>query len=290
MRVAVLGAAGQLGRDLVPLLRARFGDVRELSRADLDLESPESVAAYFAGEPPAWFVNCAAYNLVDKAEADPLPAFRANAWGVRQLAEGCAKAGARLVHFSTDYVFGLATDQTPRTEADLPGPVSEYGRSKLSGEYGVLAASPAHLVVRTCGLYGVWGSGGKGTNFVETMLRVAGQGKPLKVVADQVCTPTATADLARAAVELMATGAAGLFHATNQGQTTWHDFAAEIFRQAGVSADLSPTTSAAFAAPARRPAYSVLDCGKLARAGVTPLPPWREALAAYLAARRARAG
>ena len=284
----MLGAAGQLGRDLAPLLRERFGAVRELSRADIDLERPETSREFFAANRPAWFVNCAAYNLVDKAEADPIPAFGANAWGVRHLAEACAAIDCRLLHFSTDYVFGLQTRSTPWAETDAPGPVSEYGRSKLRGEYAVLTASPTNLVVRTCGLYGVWGSGGKGTNFVETMLRLAGQGKPLKVVADQVCTPTATADLARAAVELMGVDAAGLFHATNAGATSWHDFAAEIFRQANVAADLSPTTSAAYGAAARRPAYSVLDCGRLARAGVTPLTEWHSALAAYLAARESR--
>lgn len=285
MRVAILGAAGQLGRDLSPQL-AHFGEVRELTRADIDLDEPERVRAFFDAARPDWFVNCAAYNLVDKAEADPLPAYRTNAWGVRHLAEAACDVGCRLLHLSTDYVFGLHSKSSPWTEADAPGPVSEYGRSKLAGEYAVLAADPRHLVVRTCGLYGVWGSGGKGTNFVETMLRLAGQGKPLKVVADQVCTPTATADLARAAVELMASGATGLFHATNAGQTTWHDFAAEIFRQSGVDADLSPTTSAAFGAPARRPGYSVLDCDKLAAAGVAPLVDWRAALAGYLATRR----
>ena len=285
MRVAILGAAGQLGRDLSPLL-ARLGEVRELSRADIDLDEPHRVRAFFDSARPDWFVNCAAYNLVDKAEADPLPAYRTNAWGVHHLAEAASAAGCRLLHFSSDYVFGLEPRWTPWRETDAPGPVSEYGRSKLAGEYAALAADPNHLVVRTCGLYGVHGTGGKGTNFVETMLRLAGQNKPLKVVADQVCTPTATADLARAAVELMASGAAGLFHATNAGQTTWHDLAAEIFRQAGVSADLLPTTSAAFGAPARRPGYSVLDCGKLAGVGVTPLRDWREALADYLACRR----
>ena len=285
MRIAILGAAGQLGRDLSPLLQ-RFGEVRELSRAELNLDDPAEVRTYFDAEKPAWFVNCAAYNLVDQAEADPSPAYRTNAWGVRYLAEAARDARCRLLHFSTDYVFGLHSKSTPWTETDAPGPVSEYGRSKLAGEYAALAADPRHLVLRTCGLYGVWGSGGKGTNFVETMLKLAGQGKPLKVVADQVCTPTATADLATAAVELMASGATGLFHATNAGEMTWHDFAAEIFRQAEIDANLSPTTSAAFGALARRPGYSVLNCDKLAGVGVTPMRDWREALAGYLRTRR----
>jgi dTDP-4-dehydrorhamnose reductase len=288
MRTAVLGAAGQLGRDLVPRLA---GDVVALSRADLDLERPDTIAAYFAANRPDVFVNCAAYNLVDKAEADPAPAFAANALGVRLLARECAARGVKLVHVSTDYVFGLdAARATPFTEADAPGPVSAYGLSKLAGEYAARAADPGHLVVRTCGLYGVWGSGGKGGNFVETMLRVAGQGKPLKVVSDQRCTPSYTADVADAIVGLLRVGAGGLYHVTNAGDCSWHEFAAEIFRRAGVAADLSPTTSAAFGAPARRPGYSVLSNAKLAAAGVAAPRPWREALAAYLVERANRRG
>ncbi len=287
---AVLGAAGQLGRDLVPLLAAGGADVRGLTRADVDLDRPETVAAYFSANRPAVFVNCAAYNFVDKAEADPAAAYRTNAWGVRALADACHAAGTLFVHFGTDYVFGLETRDEPWRETDAPGPVSEYGRSKLAGEYAARASGPDHLVVRTCGLYGVWGSGGKGTNFIETMLRLADQGKPLRVVADQHCTPTATADLAAAVVALIARGARGLFHVTNAGRTTWHDLAAEAFRLAGVAANLTPITSAEFGAPARRPSTSVLACGKLLAAGVTPPQDWRAALAGYLQARAAKVG
>ena len=189
MPAAVLGSAGQLGRDLAPRLARLVGDVAPLTRADLDLDRPESITAYFAANKPDLFVNCAAYNFVDKAEADPEPAARSNAWGVRALALACRAAGTTLVHFSTDYVFGLDPRTTPWSETDAaPGPVSVYGTTKLAGEYAVRAAGPDHLVIRTCGLYGVHGSGGKGGNFVETMLKLAGQGKPLRVVADQHCT------------------------------------------------------------------------------------------------------
>ena len=284
--IAVLGSRGQLGRDLVPRLP---GDVRPLTRADLDLDRPETVAAYFAANRPDLFVNCSAYNLVDQAEADPDAAFRVNAWGIRALAVACAKAGTKLVHVSTDYVFGLdAGRDSPFTELDAPGPLSAYGLSKLCGEYAARTHCPRHLVVRTCGLYGAWGSGGKGGNFVETMLRVAGQGKPLRVVADQHCTPTYAADLADALVKLIAADAQGLFHLTNAGATTWHDLAAEAFRLTGVAADLTPIPTAEYPTPARRPGYSVLDCGKAAALGVT-MRPWREALAAYLDERSRKA-
>jgi dTDP-4-dehydrorhamnose reductase len=283
MRTAVLGAAGQLGRDLCPRLS---GAVVSLSRADLDLEKPDTIPAFFAANRPDVLVNCAAYNFVDKAEADPTPAFTANGLGVRLLARECAARGVKLVHVGTDYVFGLdAARTTPFTEDDPPGPVSAYGLSKLVGEYAARVADPGHLVVRTCGLYGVWGSGGKGGNFVETMLRVAGQGKPLKVVNDQRCTPSYTADVADAIAGLIRANASGLYHVTNAGSCTWYDFAAEIFRRAGVAADLSPITSAQFGAPARRPPYSVLSNAKLAAAGIQPPRPWQEALAAYLTER-----
>jgi len=277
--IAVLGSQGQLGRDLVPRLP---GDVRPLTRADVDLDRPETVAAYFAAHRPDVFVNCSAYNLVDRAEADPDAAFRVNAWGVRALAAACVQAGAKLVHVSTDYVFGLDADRVePLTELDAPGPLSNYGLSKLAGEYLARTHCPRHLVVRTCGLYGAWGSGGKGGNFVETMLRVAAQGKPLRVVHDQHCTPTYAADLADALAKLIAADALGLYHLTSAGATTWHDLAAEAFRRAGVAADLTPIPTAEYPTPARRPAYSVLDCGKAAALGVT-LRPWQDALAAYL--------
>src|SRR5262249_41359675 len=146
---------------------------------------------------PDVVINCAAYNFVDKAESEPEAAFAVNAFGARDLARLCAQRECTLVHFSTDYVFGLDSNRTaPWREDDPPEPVSAYGTSKLTGEYFIRSICARHVVIRTCGLYGVSGSGGKGGNFVETMLRLAGQGKPLRVVADQHCTPTYTVDLA----------------------------------------------------------------------------------------------
>jgi dTDP-4-dehydrorhamnose reductase len=223
---------------------------------------------------------------VDRAESEPEAAFAVNAWGVRNLAIICRDLDCALVHFSTDYVFGLdGTRQAPYREGDAPGPVSVYGLSKLTGEYVVRTLVPKHFVIRTCGLYGVWGSGGKGGNFVETMLRVAGQGKPLRVVADQLCTPTYTLDVASATAALIATGRHGLYHLTSGGSCSWHEFAAAIFELAGVKAELTPITSREFGAVARRPPYSVL--ANTAFAGA-PLRPWREALAAYLEERQRR--
>ena len=286
MKIAVLGSQGQLGRDLCPRLQ---GEVIPLTRADIDLSQLDTIAATLERICPDLLVNCAAYNLVDKAETEPESAFAVNAWGVRGLAAACRKANCKLVHFSTDYVFGLDTSRTsPLGEDDPPGPVSIYGLSKLSGEYLVRALLPDHLIIRTCGLYGLWGSGGKGGNFVETMLRLATQGKPLRVVHDQKCTPTYTRDLAETAIALIATGASGLYHATNAGASTWYEFAAEIFRLSGIAADLTPITAAQFGAPAQRPGYSVLSNDHLVRAGVPAPRHWSEALKSYLGERKSR--
>jgi dTDP-4-dehydrorhamnose reductase len=286
MRTVVLGAPGQLGRDLCPRLA---GEVVPLGRADIDLADAPRVRDKLDGLRPDFVVNCAAYNFVDKAEDEPEAAFAVNAWAVRNLAAICRDLDCTLVHFSTDYVFGLdGSRDTPFAETDAPGPVSVYGLSKLAGEYLVRSTCPRHFVIRTCGLYGVWGSGGKGGNFVETMLRLAGEGKPLRVVNDQRCTPSFTADVAAAAAELLRTGRYGLYHLTNAGDCSWFEFAREIVRNSGLSTPVIAITSAEFGRPARRPAYSVLANDKAVSMGVSPPRPWTEALCAYLQERRGR--
>src|SRR5262249_14488342 len=238
------------------------GEVVPLARAQADLTRPDTLRAALDEARPDVVVNCAAYNYVDRAESEPEAAFAVNALGVRSLAILARQRDWDLVHYSTDHVFGRdGSRSAPWAEADVPGPVSAYGLSKLSGEDAVRAYCPKHVVIRTCGLYGLGGQGGKGTNFVETMLRLAGQGRTLRVVADQVCTPTSCADLARTTVDLLAVGRHGLFHLTNAGACSWREFADAVFDLAGIRADLTAITSAAHAAPARRPAYSVLDCG-----------------------------
>jgi dTDP-4-dehydrorhamnose reductase len=283
VKIAVLGSRGQLGRDLCPRLP---GTVVELTRADIDLADPAGIPPTLDRLRPDVFVNCAAYNFVDKAETEPDAAMEVNAWGVQKLAAACHAAGCKFVHFSTDYVYGDGPPRsTPYTETDPPEPLSRYGFSKLLGEGFAQQHCPNSLVIRTCGLYGVWGTGGKGGNFVETMLRVAGQGKPLRVVNDQHCTPSYTVDVAETAVALIRANATGLFHVTNDGGTTWHDLAAEAFRLSGVTANLTPIPTSERNDPAKRPPYSVLSTAKLATVCVAAPRPWREALAAYLAER-----
>jgi dTDP-4-dehydrorhamnose reductase len=283
MRTAVLGAPGQLGRDLCPRLG---GEVLPLGRADADLTDPTRLRELLERLRPDVVVNCAAYNYVDKAESEPAAALAINALAVRDLATICRDLDCTLVHFSTDYVFGLdAGRSVPWTENDPPGPVSVYGLSKLAGEFLVRSNCPKHIIIRTCGLYGVWGSGGKGGNFVETMLRLAGQGKPVRVVNDQRCTPSFAVDVATATSSLIAAGARGSFHITNAGDCTWYEFAREIFRAAGMNVEVTPITSAEFGAAARRPSYSVLSNEKLRGSGIAVPRPWTDALRAYLAER-----
>lgn len=285
MKYAVIGAAGQLGRDLCPRLT---GDVVPLTRERADLTQPESLRVALAEIRPDVVINCAAYNFVDRAESEPEAAFATNAWGVRNLALACHDQGCVLAHFSTDYVFGLdQTRRQPYAEIDAPGPVSVYGLSKLSGEYLVCVLCPRHFVIRTCGLYGVWGSGGKGGNFVETMLRLGTQGKPVRVVADQICTPSYTADVAAAAAALFETAHFGLYNLTNAGSCSWHEFATRIFQLAGLKEEPIAITSREYGAAARRPLYSVLALDRFKSLGLLVPRPWPKALADYLEERMA---
>jgi dTDP-4-dehydrorhamnose reductase len=286
MRTVVLGAPGQLGRDLCSRLP---GEVIPFGRSDVDVTHPARLRDILNGIRPALVVNCAAYNLVDKAESEPTSAFAVNAWAVRDLAMICRDLDCTLAHFSTDYVFGLdESHREPLTESDAPGPVSVYGLSKLTGEYLVRSICRKHFVIRTCGLYGVHGIGGKGGNFVETMLRLAAKGGPLRVVNDQRCTPSYTSDVAAASVELMATGVHGLYHVTSAGDCTWFEFAREILRQSGLNIEVKPITSAEFGAAARRPVYSVLANSTIRTLGIAPPRHWTEALGAYLNDRTSR--
>lgn len=286
MKVLLIGAGGQLAHDLANEFAQ--DELTRWTRAEIDLAKPEGAAEKIAAVLPDLVVNAAAYNLVDQAEKEPDAALAVNALGVRALALACDAIDRPLLHFSTDYVYGLETRTEPWRETDAPGPVSAYGSSKLTGEYFLRALCPRHFVVRTCGLYGVKGSRGKGGNFVETMLRLADGGKTVRVVDDQRCTPSFTADVAKAAAALARTSAYGLYHVTNAGGCSWFELAQEIFRQAGKNVDCQPITSAQFGAPARRPPFSILSNEKLAAAGVEPCADWQDALGRYLRVRPGR--
>lgn len=283
MRTVVLGANGQLGRELCTLLGP---DAVPLNRQDLDLTDPAAAKAVLAQHRSDLVINCAAYNFVDRAETEPEVAFSINGLAVHHLARACHDIGCRFVHFSSDYVFGADSTRTqPYREHDAPGPVSAYGVSKLAGEYLALNANPANLVIRTCGLYGLHGSGGKKGNFIETMLRLAKEGKAIRVVNDQWCTPSYTVDVARATVALIAKQARGLFHVTNAGSCTWFELARHVFETAKLNVGLTPIPTSEYPTPARRPGYSVLALDSLASAGVEAPRSWREAVETYLQSR-----
>lgn len=288
MRVLVTGAGGQLGHDLV----AAFADheVTGLTRTDLDVRDEAAVAAAVDGLRPRLVLNAAAWTDVDGCEADPEAAHRANALGPWWLARACARTGATLVTFSTDYVFDgtapLAPDGTPRgwTEQDAPAPLSAYGRSKLAGEALVREALPAHHIVRTS-----WVSGAHGANFVRTMLRLGAEGGPVRVVDDQVGAPTYTRDLAAAVRALAVSGRYGTVNLVNEGWCSWFDLAAAVFAESGLDVDLAPQPTAAAARPAPRPAWSVLDTTHARALGLAPLPTWRDGLVRLLDELGARA-
>lgn len=281
MKAILLGAGGQLGQELQRALAA--WELHPFSHRELDISDSGQVRRVMRDLAPRVAINCAAYTRVDDCEEHVQRAFRVNAWAVRDLARLCREEGCQLVHISTDYVFGGEKGQ-PYTEQDLPRPLNVYGVSKLAGEHFALGLAPRALVVRSSGLYG---PGGEGGNFVEVMLRRARAGEPLRVVEDQVLSPTYTRELARALRQLIRAGAAGLYHVANRGACSWYRFAREIFSQAGLEVDLQPISSAAYGAAARRPAYSALDSGKAWQLLGGPLSPWQEALARYLQERGA---
>jgi dTDP-4-dehydrorhamnose reductase len=285
-RFVVIGATGQLGSDLVRTFD-RPGDLIPLGSRDLDVLDAVRVRSTLATLRPTVVLNATAYNLVDRAEEERPRAFALNAEAVGSLAATCHSLGAVFVHFSTDYVFD-GRKRTPYEESDAPAPLGVYGESKLAGERLALERCERTVIFRVSGLFGIAGSSGKGrTNFVETMLRLAREGKPLRVVADQVLGPSYTHDLARKIWVVLPKVAHSIYHLTSGGQTSWYDFARRAFGLTGVTADITPVTAAEFGARAPRPAYSVLGHAHLAALGEDDLRSWDAALAAYIAERSA---
>jgi dTDP-4-dehydrorhamnose reductase len=289
-RVAVIGSTGQLGSDCVEAFAGE--QVTGLSHDDLDIRDPAAVRAMLARLRPAMVVNTAAFHNVPKCETQPADAYAGNAIAPGDLARACSEAGARLVHVSTDYVFDGAK-QAPYVETDRPNPLNVYGVSKLAGEYAVLNAGD-HQVVRSSGLYGMRPCRAKGGNFIDTMFRLAAEKPEVRVVNDEVLTPTFTADLAAQIRMLALEGPPGLYHATNAGSCSWFEFARAIFELGGLRTPLFPTSVKEFAAPVKRPFYSVLDNAALRAVGLDRMRPWQEALTDYmrrrLAGERASAG
>lgn len=282
MRTVVTGAAGQLGRQVLDSWRDE--DVTGLTRDELDVTDEGAVLATITELSPEVIVNCAAWTAVDACEEDPERAHRVNALAPWWLARAARVVGARLVHVSTDYVFGgeaptgPGAEQRGWTEFDRIDPRSVYGRSKAAGEQLVRSTLPEHHIVRTA-----WVCGAHGGNFVRTMLRLADGGGPVRVVDDQFGSPTFTADLAVALRELAGSDRYGTWHRTNSGRASWYELAAATFELAGRDVDLGPQPSSALDRPAPRPPWSVLDDTHATTAGLRPMPSWREGLRDMLA-------
>lgn len=280
VRVLLVGADGQLGRDVAALLVHE--DLLSYARNDLDITDAAAVDAAVRAHRPDVVVNAAAYNRVDDCESNVDLAFRVNGEGPRNLATAC-RGRACLVHVSTDYVFDGARG-TPYDEADHPNPISAYGISKLCGELFVRSLCDRHVVVRSSALFGLGGSRAKGGNFVEAVLRQATSKGRLQVVNDQVTSPTFTRDLADALVRLIRAGATGTVHVANAGACTWYEFARTILGIAGRPVPCDPIDTVDVAGKARRPRYSALISRRLGGFAIE-LRPWHDALAEYLTLR-----
>jgi dTDP-4-dehydrorhamnose reductase len=272
----ILGLYGQLGRALDQLARQRGLSVAGYDLDSLDIRDAAAVSEVIGRLEPQAVVNCAAYTAVDDCEADEATAVAVNGAAVGHLAAACNATGSRLVQISTDYVFD-GTGDRPYAESDPVAPASAYGRSKLEGERHAAAAA-RHLIVRTAWLYGHGGH-----NFVEAIRRqIDGGATSLRVVADQVGSPTYCHDLSEAVLDLIDVEARGTVHAVNHGSTSWHGFAEEIARLLGAGVTIAAVTTADYPRPARRPPFSVLDTARLEGLIGRRLPSWQDALARYL--------
>ena len=292
MKILVTGANGQLGSDLCKVLQ--HFELIPLTHRDIEIADINSVKYAFCKHKPDIIINTAAYVRVDDCETNQDKAFLINTLGARNVAVIAQELGAKLIHISTDYVFGgvgetlvvshRAGGDKPRpyTEFDSPAPLNIYGKSKLAGENFVQHLCSKHFTIRTSGLFGIAGASGKGGNFVETMLRLAKERDELKVVNDQVFSPTYTKDLAKKIAQLIRTEYYGIFHITNKGVCSWYEFATEILKQAGLKPPVIPITSDKYPQKASRPRFSVLDNYHLRLLGLDDMRTWQEALKDYM--------
>ena len=282
-KILITGALGQLGSELRQL-SAEFGgfEFAFTDVAELDITNPEKVAGFFSSFQPNYLVNCAAYTNVDKAETDTETAVLLNSTAVGILAEQAVSIGCRMIHISTDYVFN-GRGPRPYKEDDRVDPQSAYGKTKLEGEILCLQKNPESMVIRTSWLYSALGN-----NFVKTMLRLGAEKDELGVIFDQIGTPTHAADLARAIltiISLVESGEkvfeTGTYHYSNEGVTSWYDFARAIFDLSGTPCRVRPITSDEFPSAVQRPPFSVMNKSKIKRIFGLQIPYWRDSLIDY---------
>jgi dTDP-4-dehydrorhamnose reductase len=286
-RVAIFGGGGQLGVELNAAFREAGYEVASYERSRIDITNGAAVEQTLAAYDPAIVLNAAAYNQVDLAEKEPVAAFQVNALAVRNLAVACRQIDAKLVQFSTDYVFDGRAGRAYREE-DPTHPLGAYAVSKLAGELYAGAYLDRPLIIRTSGVFGPGGMDTARGNFVEMMLRLAGQNQPIRVVEDHVASPAYAPALARCTVELVKRNLDGLFHVGGGTPISWFDWAAKIFEAAGLKPQVKPTNEREFRTAARRPKYSALANARLEALGIEPMPPLDLAIRDYLAARERR--
>ena len=283
-RVAIFGSRGQLGLELASECAARGYLVTAFDRGEVDITDALSVERALTKHDPEIVLNAAAYNQVDVAEREPLAAYQVNALAVRNLALVCRQADAKLVHFSTDYVFDGRKGE-PYVEGDETHPLGAYAVSKLAGELYARAYLDNVLIVRTSGVYGPGGLETARGNFVEMMLRLAANNQPIRVLEDFAASPTFAPALAARTADLVARGATGVFHLGGGAPISWFDWAKKIFAAAGLKPNIRPTSEREFRTEARRPKFSPLSNTKAEAAGIEPMPSFDDALHVYLSRR-----
>ncbi len=281
-KILLIGNQGQLGNELANILTANNLNFLGINQSDLDLTQSELIAPFIQNYQPNLIINCSAYTAVDKAENEPEIAHKVNSIAPQIFAQTAEKMGAKLIHISTDYVFD-GTKNTPYLETDQTNPLGIYGQTKLAGETAVITNCSNYLILRTAWVYGVYGTG----NFVKTMLRLGQEREQLKVVMDQIGSPTWTKDLATTIYQLipqLTPEISGIYHYTNSGVCSWYDFAVTIFEEAKKLGfplkieQIIPITTEEYPTPAKRPAYSVLLCKKILHLLGNVPPYWRDSL------------
>ncbi len=287
MKVAIIGANGQLGMDIVAEFQKAGEETVGLTHSEIDISSLEATRNALGGVKPTAIVNTAAMHHVEHCERDPQRAYEVNALGARNLSIVARELDARLVHISTDYVFD-GSKKRPYVESDSPAPLNVYGNTKLAGEAFIKGTAEKFFIVRSSALYGknpCRAKGGK--NFIDLMLRLAGEGNELRVVDDEVVSPTSTLELAKQIAELTRTDHYGLYHATAEGCCSWYEFAKTVFEITNTKANLKIAPPNEFPAKVPRPKYSVLENHELKKLGLNSFASWQEGLQAYLKSRDA---
>ena len=283
LKVLLIGANGQLGSDLIKFLKNEH--LIPLTHRDIEITNYKNVRSIINKYKPQVVINTAAYHKVDECEKNPLKAFKVNALGTRNVALVCKEVNSVLVFISTDYIFDGKKGK-PYIETDPPNPLNVYGISKLSGELFVRSILEKYFIIRTSGLFGLSGSREKGGNFIETMLKLAMGKKEIKVVDDQIVSPTYTFDLAQKIYQLIKIGKFGIYHITNKGECSWYELAKKVFELMNIKVKLQNISTEKFGATAKRPKYSVLRNFKLEKLGIDDLRTWDKAVESYLKIKR----